>query len=217
LHRVGQAVGARLAADGRLERAADVFDLEPAEVIAILRRRDDAPEDPNTLAAGRRLARGARTGVEVARTIGPPATLPDVTGFPADVAELLEATFWYLGHVSSEVSSEAEPAGTALTGVAAAPGTYEGPARVVLDEAGLDRIEPGDVLVCPITSPVWSMVFPSLGGLVCDAGGVLSHPAIIAREFGIPAVVGTGAATTTVADGQVVRVDGTEGRVDLVS
>jgi phosphohistidine swiveling domain-containing protein len=217
LHRVGQAVGARLAADGRLERAADVFDLEPAEVIAILRRRDDAPEDPNTLAAGRRLARGARTGVEVARTIGPPATLPDVTGFPADVAELLEATFWYLGHVSSEVSSEAEPAGTTLTGVAAAPGTYEGPARVVLDEAGLDRIEPGDVLVCPITSPVWSMVFPSLGGLVCDAGGVLSHPAIIAREFGIPAVVGTGAATTTVADGQVVRVDGTEGRVDLVS
>ena len=141
-----------------------------------------------------------------------------MSGFPADVAELLDATFWYLGHVSSEQLTEPEPVtGATLAGVAAAPGTYEGPARVVLDESGLDRIEPGDVLVCPITSPVWSMVFPSLGGLVCDAGGILSHPAIIAREFGIPAVVGTGSATATVADGQVVRVDGTEGRVELVA
>jgi pyruvate,water dikinase len=153
----------------------------------------------------------------VPRTIGPPATLPELTGFPADVAELLDATFWYLEHVGAEAPGGTEAAtGSSLTGVAAAPGTYEGPARVVLDESGLDRIEPGDVLVCPITSPVWSMVFPSLGGLVCDAGGVLSHPAIIAREFGIPAVVGTGSATTTLADGQVVRVDGSEGRVELV-
>jgi pyruvate,water dikinase len=218
LHQVGQAVGARLEADGRLESSVDVFDLEPDEVIALLRHRADAPEDPATLAAGRRAARRAWASADVPRTIGPPASLPDVSGFPADVAELLDATFWYLGHVSAESLIEPEAAtGTTLTGVAASPGTYEGPARVVLDESGLDRIEPGDVLVCPITSPVWSMVFPSLGGLVCDAGGVLSHPAIIAREFGIPAVVGTGAATATVADGQVVRVDGSEGRVELVA
>jgi phosphohistidine swiveling domain-containing protein len=217
LHRVGQAVGARFVADGRVRAADDVFDLEPDEVIALLRRRADAPEDPGTLAAGRGAARRARAGTEVPRTIGPPATLPDLAGFPPDVAELLDATFWYLGHVSSELLAEPEAvAGTTLSGVAAAPGTYEGPARVVLDESGLDRIEPGDVLVCPVTSPVWSMVFPSLGALVCDAGGILSHPAIIAREFGIPAVVGTGSATASVADGQVVRVDGTEGRVELV-
>jgi pyruvate,water dikinase len=140
-----------------------------------------------------------------------------VAGFPGDVGEILEATFWYLAHVGAEGMEEAEAAtGTTLTGVAAAAGSYEGTARVVLDESGLDRIEPGDVLVCPITSPVWSMVFPSLGGLVCDAGGILSHPAIIAREFGIPAVVGTGSATATVTDGQVVRVDGDEGTVELV-
>jgi rifampicin phosphotransferase len=218
LHRVGRAIGARLAADGRLESSGDVFDLEPDEVMALLRHRDDAPEDPATFAAGRRAARSAWAAAEVPRTIGPPATLPDVSGFPGDVAEVLDATFWYLGHVSSEQLADPEAAaGTTLSGVAAAPGTYEGPARVVLDESGLDRIEPGDVLVCPITSPVWSMVFPSLGGLVCDAGGILSHPAIIAREFGIPAVVGTGSATATVTDGQVVRVDGTEGRVELVA
>jgi pyruvate,water dikinase len=186
--------------------------------MAVLRHRADAPEDPATLAAGRRAARHGWAAADVPRTIGPPATLPDVSGFPADVAELLDATFWYLGHVSSEQLTEREPVtGTTLAGVAAAPGTYQGPARVVLDESGLDRIEPGDVLVCPITSPVWSMVFTSLGGLVCDAGGILSHPAIIAREFGIPAVVGTGSAAATVADGQVVRVDGTEGRVELVA
>jgi pyruvate,water dikinase len=218
LHRIGQAIGARFAADGRLERAGDVYDLEPDEVMALLRHRDDAPDDPVTLAAGRRAARKAWTGTAVPRSFGPPATLPELAGFPGDVAELLDATFWYLAHVGAEGMEEpAAATGTTLTGVAAAPGTYEGPARVVLDESGLDRIEPGDVLVCPITSPVWSMVFPSLGGLVCDAGGVLSHPAIIAREFGIPAVVGTGSATTTLADGQVVRVDGSEGRVEPVA
>ncbi|HZB71274.1 MAG TPA: PEP-utilizing enzyme [Acidimicrobiales bacterium] len=217
LHRIGTIVGDRFAADGRLESSADVFDLEPDEVIAQLHHRDDAPADPATLAAGRRAARKAWAEADVPRTIGPPATLPELAGFPADVTEILEATFWYLAHVGAEGLDEpAAAAGATLTGVAAAPGTYEGPARVVLDESGLDRIEPGDVLVCPITSPVWSMVFPSLGALVCDAGGVLSHPAIIAREFGIPAVVGTGSATATVADGQVVRVDGGEGRVELV-
>jgi pyruvate,water dikinase len=217
LHRVGRAIGAHLAADGRLEQAGDVYDLEPDEVMALLRHRDDAPADPATLAAGRRAARKAWAGTPVPRTIGPPATLPELAGFPADVSEVLDATFWYLGHVSAEGTEDAPPAtGSSLTGVAAAPGSYEGPARVVLDESGLDRIEPGDVLVCPITSPVWSMVFPSLGGLVCDAGGVLSHPAIIAREFGIPAVVGTGSATAALADGQVVRVDGSEGRVEVV-
>ena len=71
------------------------------------------------------------------------------------------------------------------------------------------------MLVCPITSPVWSMVFPALGALVCDAGGPLSHPAIIAREFGIPAVVGTGVGTSVIPDGASVLVDGDKGTVAL--
>jgi rifampicin phosphotransferase len=73
------------------------------------------------------------------------------------------------------------------------------------------------VLVCPITSPVWSMVFPMLGALVCDQGGPMSHPSIIAREFSIPAVVGTGAATTIISDGARVRVDATAGTVTVLS
>jgi phosphoenolpyruvate synthase/pyruvate phosphate dikinase len=71
------------------------------------------------------------------------------------------------------------------------------------------------VLVCPITSPVWSVLFPSIGALVTDTGGVLSHPAIIAREYQVPAVVATGNATSLLRDGQLVTVDGSSGKIDI--
>src|SRR5262249_53407540 len=99
------------------------------------------------------------------------------------------------------------------SGIAASPGCYTGPARVVLTETEFDKIRPGDVLVCPATSPVWSVVFPQLGALVTDSGGLLSHPAIIAREYGIPAVVATGKGTNWRGDGDRVPVDGTAGLV----
>jgi pyruvate,water dikinase len=72
-------------------------------------------------------------------------------------------------------------------------------------------------VVCPITSPVWSVVFPSIGALVTDTGGILSHPAIIAREYRIPAVVGTGNATELLHDGQAVTVDGSAGTVRVAA
>jgi len=84
-----------------------------------------------------------------------------------------------------------------------------------MGEDEFDKIQPGDVLVCLITPPVWSVLFPSVGALVTDTGGVLSHPAIIAREYGIPAVVATGNATALPKDGQVVTVDGDKGTVVL--
>jgi pyruvate,water dikinase len=104
-----------------------------------------------------------------------------------------------------------------LTGIGASRGTYTGRVRVVLTEREFDRIEPGDLLVCPVTSPVWSVVFPRIGGLVTDAGGTLSHPAIIAREYGIPAVVDTRNGTTALQDGQLVTVNGDAGIVTVVS
>jgi pyruvate,water dikinase len=84
-----------------------------------------------------------------------------------------------------------------------------------MDEVEFDRLEVGDVVVCPITSPVWSVVFPSVGALVTDAGGILSHPAIIAREYRVPAVVATGNATSVLRDGQRVTVDGSAGVVEV--
>jgi pyruvate,water dikinase len=97
----------------------------------------------------------------------------------------------------------------AVTGIPASPGSYTGPVRVIRSEAEFDRLRAGEVLVCPITSPVWSVLFPSIGALVTDTGGILSHPAIIAREYGIPAVVATGNGTVTLHNGQLVTVDGT--------
>ena len=95
-------------------------------------------------------------------------------------------------------------------------GCYTGPVRVVMGEHEFGKLRAGDVLVCPVTSPVWSVLFPSVGALVTDTGGLLSHPAIIAREYRVPAVVATGNATGLLRDGQVVRVDGTAGTVEVV-
>jgi pyruvate,water dikinase len=103
-----------------------------------------------------------------------------------------------------------------IAGKAAARGTYTGAARIVMGEHEFDRLESGDVLVCPITSPVWSVLFSKVGALVTDSGGVLSHPAIIAREYGIPAVVATGNATAVIPDGATVEVDGNTGFVRIV-
>lgn len=105
--------------------------------------------------------------------------------------------------------------GSHLNGIPVAAGTYTGAARVLTGEADFGKLQPGDVLVCPITSPAWSVLFPNVGALVADAGGLMSHSAIIAREFQIPAVVGTGNATSLLRDGQVVTVDGTAGTVQV--
>ncbi|HZD51738.1 MAG TPA: PEP-utilizing enzyme [Woeseiaceae bacterium] len=104
-----------------------------------------------------------------------------------------------------------------LSGIAASAGRYTGIARVVIGEHQFGKIESGDVLVCPVTSPVWSVLFPRIGALVTDTGGILSHPAIIAREYGVPAVVATGNATRLLHDGQLVTVDGTAGTVEISS
>jgi pyruvate,water dikinase len=97
------------------------------------------------------------------------------------------------------------------------PGTYTGPARVIQSEAEFARIERGDVLVCPVPSPAWSVLFSRIGALVTDTGGILSHAAIIAREYRVPAVVATGHGTRTLHDGQVVTVDGNTGDVWFAS
>jgi phosphohistidine swiveling domain-containing protein len=110
------------------------------------------------------------------------------------------------------------PAGGAgVRGLGASPGTYEGPARVVLTEDQFEQVRAGDVLVSPQTTPSWTILFGRIGALVTDDGGILSHSAIASREFGIPAVLSTGVATTTFVTGQRVRVDGGSGVVSVVA
>jgi phosphohistidine swiveling domain-containing protein len=104
-----------------------------------------------------------------------------------------------------------------LGGLAASPGVVEGPARVVLELAEFDEVKKGDVLVCRMTNPAWVVLFTKIAGLVTDAGGTVSHPAVVSREFGIPAVVGTSDATQRIKTGDRVRVNGATGVVEILS
>jgi pyruvate,water dikinase len=104
----------------------------------------------------------------------------------------------------------------ALRGTAASPGTVTAPARVLRDPAG-GRLDQGEVLVAPSTDPGWTPLFLTAGGLVMEMGGAMSHGAVVAREYGIPAVVGVPDATERIADGQTVTVDGTAGLVRLTA
>ena len=103
----------------------------------------------------------------------------------------------------------------ALAGSPVSGGTAEGRARVIikLEEA---KMEKGDILVAPYTDPAWTMLFPLAAGLVTEVGGLMTHGAVVAREYGIPAVVGVDNATRKILDGQKIRVDGTHGYVEIL-
>ena len=118
------------------------------------------------------------------------------------------------GEVVEAPPGEGVPAG-ALAGTAASAGVVEGRARVVrkLEEA---RIEKGDILVAPYTDPAWTPLFPIAAGLVTEVGGLMTHGAVVAREYGIPAVVGVDGATEAIRDGALVRVNGTQGYVEVL-
>jgi phosphoenolpyruvate synthase/pyruvate phosphate dikinase len=103
-----------------------------------------------------------------------------------------------------------------LHGKPASPGRYAGTVRVIHSEAEFDRLRAGDVLVCRVFLPVWTVLFPYVGALVTDSGGILSNPAIVARECGVPSVVAAHMGTTVLRDGQLVIVDGTSGTVEVV-
>ncbi|HEV8650500.1 MAG TPA: PEP/pyruvate-binding domain-containing protein [Actinomycetes bacterium] len=207
-------IGRRLAARGQLDRRDDVFFLTLEEARAALRDG----QDRRALVTRRR---GERAFVEqhpgpatYGKDPGPP---PPLEALPAEARFTMNALLWYIDRIfEAAPSSRAQQAGTqVLGGIAASPGRYTGPVRLVMDEFDFGKLRPGDVLVCPITSPVWSVLFPSVGAVVTDTGGLLSHPAIIAREYGVPAVVATGNATGLLRDGQVVTVDGSAGRIEV--
>ena len=92
----------------------------------------------------------------------------------------------------------------------------EGPARYVTSLDEFDQVQEGEILVCHMTNPAWVVLFTKISGLVTEAGGAVSHPAVVAREFGIPAVVGTTNAGDRIATGDRVRVNGTTGVVEIL-
>lgn len=112
--------------------------------------------------------------------------------------------------------AEGASGGDELRGTGASSGVVRGRARVIRDEREFGRLLPGEILVCRYTNPAWTPLFTLAAGVVTDTGGAASHAAIVAREYGLPAVLGAPGATTRITDGQEILVDGTEGRVLLL-
>ncbi len=143
---------------------------------------------------------------------------PDLSRLPAPLRDVNEPVVWLLSVEYPGEPEVVDPEGDVLLqGLPGSPGVVEGPVRVVHAHGDLDRLQPGEVLVCPVSTPAWATVFGLASAIVTDAGGVLSHAAIAAREHALPAVLATGGATATLVDGQVVRVDGAAGTVSRVS
>lgn len=144
---------------------------------------------------------------------------PALNAPPGDVTEPFSVMLW--GITGERVRSWLAAPGDQgdqgdLTGMAASPGVVEGPARVIHSPDELDLVQEGEILVAPVTAPSWGPVFGKIRATVTDIGGVMSHAAIVCREYRLPAVTGTGSASTRIRTGQRIHVDGTAGTVTLL-
>lgn len=206
-------LGSRLVARDQIADRDDVFYLEYSRALELLAGGGSGHEVVLTHKGERAWSLTHPGPATYGDDPGPP---PSLDGFPAEVRVAMGSLLWAVERTfETDLSSRIQKHTGRIDGIAASPGRYTGTARLVMDETQFDRIQAGDVLVCPITSPVWSILFPSVGALVTDTGGILSHPAIIAREYRIPAVVATGSATSIITDGARVTVDGSSGVIEL--
>jgi len=198
---------------GALHSTDDVFQTTPAELDGLLA----GSSSPTTDEISKRTAEYRAWALEE-----PPSSFGEPEPWVLDellspeCARVTNAIRFYLGEMERAGTSSSEALGSlAIEGLAASPGRYEGRARVVSGPGDFDKVTQGDVLVARTTSPAYNLLLPVIGGVVTDRGGALCHAAIIAREFGIPAVVGTNQATTRIPDGAHVVVDGDRGFVTV--
>jgi rifampicin phosphotransferase len=205
--------GRRLADAGRIRDPEHFVDAGLEEMCAML--GGAAAPSADELAA-RHEYRTSHSAKDAPAVLGdPPAPPPDMSGLPPAPQRVMFAAATALGALFG--SSEEEHEETLLRGIAASGGVYEGVARRVSGPDEFDRIVKGDVLVTESTTEAFNILLPLLGAIVTDAGGLLSHSAIVAREYGIPGVVGTREATQRIEDGAIVHVDGDAGEVSLSS
>jgi pyruvate,water dikinase len=196
-------MGTRLVAEGVIDDREDVLMLTYDDLrVAAL----DLPgTDPRTLVEDRRAQLAVHAGVT------PPGILGTVPAGPLPPSPLTRMAMRFSG-----VQSGSDEPGV-VRGTAGSGGRATGVARIVRSLAEATALAPGEILVAETTAPPWTPLFAIAGAVVTDTGGSLSHSAVVAREYGIPAVVGAGAATTAIRDGDVVEVDGDAGTVRVVS
>jgi len=186
-------LGEALRASGSIGSVDDVFYLTRGEVVSLL-------EDPVPMFDQVRSRRAER---DKASQLAAPLMVGRVPG-------IVKALFGYAGKTMGATKSERALA----HGVPASPGRATGPVRIVRDSSEFETIEEGDVLVAPLTAPAWADLFSKAAAVVTDVGNALAHASIVAREYGIPAVVGCGDATRRLHNGQMVTVDGSTGVVE---
>ena len=197
LRRVALAMGDRLVEAGRMERPDDIFMLTADEVESLASGSEMFPWHVKSLVALRR-----RSHAEVRAAI------------PPDSFELREGEYYNPADCRSE-PLQGRPTSGLCTGIAACGGTSTAAAAILIDVTESHKLTAGDILVTRQTDPGWGPIFPLISGLVIERGGMLSHGAIIAREFGIPSVVGVKDATRRIAHGSRITVDGDQGIVCL--
>ena len=199
LRRVLRELGLRLVETRALERPDDVFWVEQeelAQAVSILERGDMPASMAARVHKRRAFARAAE------RATPPPTLPPSSKVMGLNMGEVLAA-------------DESSQTGNTLKGSGTSAGTVTAPACVLHGPEDFHKMQPGSVLVAGITTPAWTPLFPLAAAVVTDIGGPLSHGSIVAREYGIPAVMGTGVATKRIQNGQMITVDGSAGTVTL--
>jgi pyruvate,water dikinase len=199
MRRMLDELGRRLMVAGVLDAPDEVFWLRREELLAAAEAAETGglpPQLGETIAQRQELWRGRRR-------VTPPQILPD-SGWMKIFDSMMPAT-------------TAEQSGDVLTGIGASTGRVTAPARVLGGPQDFGQMQPGDVLVASITTPAWTPLFAMAAAVVTDIGGPLSHSSIVAREYGIPAVLGTAVATRRITSGQSITVDGDAGQVLLAA
>jgi pyruvate,water dikinase len=208
--------GALLAKHDYLEDAEDVFQLSRHEVataldeLVLVWATGGSPLGPKHWPpiVARRKA--------IIERLGDWTPPPAIGAMPEEVNDPVLNMLWGITTERVRQWARSQDGGPELSGAAASPGVVEGVARVVRTVAELADVRDGEILVCSITSPAWAPIFTKVNAVVTDIGGVMSHAAIVCREYGLPAVVGTGRATTQIRTGQRVSVDGSAGTVTIL-
>ena len=195
LRRFALELGRRLVEAGTLQTPDDLFYLRRAQLEDAIAAHQDGKAIPalHESVAEQRELRAARM------RLVPPDAVPPEEG---------EGPGW--GKVANDADSNV------LNGNACSPGQVTARASLIMSPADFGRMEPGTILVCPMTTPAWTQLFSQAKGLVTDIGGILTHGSIVAREYNIPAVLGLGIATQKISHGQMITVDGDVGTVSLL-
>jgi rifampicin phosphotransferase len=212
MRRAALAAGRRLEAKGAVHDAEDFVFASIDEMCALVEGRQGPTGDE---LAARHAYHKTYTAKDAPTHLGDdPPPMPDPSALPPPMARLMAALGTAMGEMFAVSEEEHEDA--VIRGLGASAGTREGIARRVAGPSDFDRIQQGDVLLTEATTEAFNILLPLLSAIITDSGGALSHAAIIAREYGIPGVVGTRDATAQIADGARVRVDGDQGTVTVL-